>query len=171
MLADQNVEEYIAVPEPLARGGEEFLLRVRGESMIDAGILEGDIVVVRRQQDANDGDIVVALAGADELADEATVKRLFRENGRVRLQPENQTRADLRRARPDPGQGHGGVPHAVSVEPLNRTLEQELNALLRGASLECLACGEFVMQLRAALLRGEGPRVPWPPSPLESDGA
>ena len=91
LLADQNVEDYIAVPEPLARGGEEFLLRVRGESMIDAGILEGDIVVVRRQQDANDGDIVVALAGADELADEATVKRLFRENGRVRLQPENQT--------------------------------------------------------------------------------
>ena len=90
LLADQNVEDYLAVPEPLARGGEEFLLRVKGESMIDAGILEGDIVVVRRQQDANDGDIVVALAGADELADEATVKRLFRENGRVRLQPENQ---------------------------------------------------------------------------------
>ena len=90
LLAEQNVEEYIAVPEPLARGGEEFLLRVRGDSMIDAGILEGDIVVVRRQQDASDGDIVVALAGDDELADEATVKRLFRDNGRVRLQPENQ---------------------------------------------------------------------------------
>jgi repressor LexA len=90
LLAEQNVEDYLAVPEPLARGGEEFLLRVKGDSMIDAGILEGDIVVVRRQQDANDGDIVVALAGADELADEATVKRLFRENGRVRLQPENQ---------------------------------------------------------------------------------
>ena len=91
LLAEQNVEDYIAVPEPLARGGEEFLLRVRGDSMIDAGILEGDIVVVRRQQDASDGDIVVALAGDDELADEATVKRLFRDNGRVRLQPENQT--------------------------------------------------------------------------------
>jgi repressor LexA len=90
LLAEQNVEDYLAVPEPLSRGGEEFLLRVKGDSMIDAGILEGDIVVVRRQQDANDGDIVVALAGADELADEATVKRLFRENGRVRLQPENQ---------------------------------------------------------------------------------
>jgi repressor LexA len=57
--------------------------------MIKAGILEGDLVVVRRQQDANDGDIVVALAGADETAEDATVKRLFRENGRVRLQPEN----------------------------------------------------------------------------------
>ena len=89
LLAEQNVEEYLAVPEPLARGGEEFLLRVKGDSMINAGILEGDIVVVRRQQDATDGDIVVALAGADELADEATVKRLFRERGRVRLQPEN----------------------------------------------------------------------------------
>ena len=89
LLAEQNVEEYVAVPEPLARGGEEFLLRVKGDSMINAGILEGDIVVVRRQQDATDGDIVVALAGADELADEATVKRLFRERGRVRLQPEN----------------------------------------------------------------------------------
>ena len=89
LLAEQNVEEYVAVPEPLARGGEEFLLRVKGDSMINAGILEGDLVVVRRQQDAKDGDIVVALAGADETADEATVKRFFRENGRIRLQPEN----------------------------------------------------------------------------------
>jgi repressor LexA len=77
------------VPEPLARGGEEFLLRVRGESMINAGILEGDVVVVRREQTARDGEIVVALAGQDDTADEATVKRFFREDGRVRLQPEN----------------------------------------------------------------------------------
>ena len=89
LLAEENVEEYLAVPEPLARGGEEFLLRVKGDSMIDAGILDGDIVVVRRQQTARDGDIVVALAGDDEAADEATVKRFFREDGRVRLQPEN----------------------------------------------------------------------------------
>jgi repressor LexA len=89
LLAEQNVEDYVAVPEPLARGGEEFLLRVKGDSMINAGILEGDLVVVRRQQDARNGDIVVALAGADETADEATVKRFFRENGRIRLQPEN----------------------------------------------------------------------------------
>jgi repressor LexA len=89
LLAEQNVEEYVAVPEPLARGGEEFLLRVKGDSMINAGILEGDLVVVRRQQDARNGDIVVALAGADETADEATVKRFFRENDRIRLQPEN----------------------------------------------------------------------------------
>ena len=89
LLADQNVEEYLAVPEPLAQGGEEFLLRVKGDSMINAGILEGDLVVVRRAQTAQDGEIVVALAGDDETADEATVKRFFRENGRVRLQPEN----------------------------------------------------------------------------------
>jgi repressor LexA len=89
LLAEQNIEDYLAVPEPLSRGGEEFLLRVKGDSMVDAGILDGDIVVVERRQDARNGDIVVALAGADESADEATVKRFFREDGRVRLQPEN----------------------------------------------------------------------------------
>jgi repressor LexA len=89
LLADQNVEDYVAVPEPLARGGEEFLLRVKGDSMVNAGILDGDIVVVRREQTARDGEIVVALAGDAEWADEATVKRFFRENGRIRLQPEN----------------------------------------------------------------------------------
>jgi repressor LexA len=92
LLADQNVQEYLAVPDMLARGdGEEFLLRVKGDSMINAGILDGDIVVVHRQSDARNGEIVVALAGQDERADEAeaTVKRFFREGGRVRLQPEN----------------------------------------------------------------------------------
>ena len=89
LLAEQNVEDYLAVPEPLSRGGEEFLLRVKGDSMIDAGIMDGDFVVVERRQDARNGDIVAALAGEDETADEATVKRFFREQGRVRLQPEN----------------------------------------------------------------------------------
>jgi len=89
LLAEENIEDYLAVPEPLSRGGEEFLLRVKGDSMIQAGILDGDFAVVRRQQDARDGEIVVALAGDDESTDEATVKRFFRENGRVRLQPEN----------------------------------------------------------------------------------
>jgi repressor LexA len=89
LLAEENIEEYLAVPEPLSRGGEEFLLRVKGESMVNAGILDGDFVVVRRQQDARDGEIIVALAGEDESVNEATVKRFFRENGRVRLQPEN----------------------------------------------------------------------------------
>ena len=89
LLAEQNVEDYLGVPEPLSAGGEEFLLRVRGDSMVNAGILDGDYVVVRRQQDARNGEIVVALAGDDETADEATVKRFFRESGRIRLQPEN----------------------------------------------------------------------------------
>jgi repressor LexA len=86
LLAEQNVEDEIAVPETLHG---DFLLRVKGDSMIEAGILEGDLVVVRRAQDAKNGEIVVALAGDDESTDEATVKRFFRENGRVRLQPEN----------------------------------------------------------------------------------
>ena len=95
LRAEQNVETYLSVPAPLARGGEEFLLRVRGDSMQDAGILEGDYVVVRRTQDARNGEIVVALAGDDESTDEATVKRFFRDGGsagskgRIRLQPEN----------------------------------------------------------------------------------
>jgi repressor LexA len=86
LLAEQNIEEEIAVPETLHG---DFLLRVRGESMIEAGILDGDIVVVRRAQDARNGEIVVALAGDDESADEATVKTFYREKGRIRLQPEN----------------------------------------------------------------------------------
>ena len=89
LLAEQNVEDEIGVPEPLSEGAD-FLLRVKGDSMVDAGILDGDIVVVQRRQDARNGEIVVALAGDDESADEATVKRFFREDGRVRLQPENQ---------------------------------------------------------------------------------
>jgi repressor LexA len=86
LLAEENIEDHVAVPERL-RG--DFILRVKGESMVDAGILDGDLLVVQRTQDARNGDIVVALAGDDETADEATVKRFFREDGRVRLQPEN----------------------------------------------------------------------------------
>jgi repressor LexA len=89
LLAEENIEDYMTVPEQLERGGADFLLRVKGDSMVNVGILDGDIVVVRRQQTAQNGDIVVALAGADEAADEATVKRFFREDRRVRLQPEN----------------------------------------------------------------------------------
>ena len=86
LLAEQNVEDELAVPETL-RG--DFLLRVNGDSMIEAGILDGDIVVVRRAQDARNGEIVVALAGDDESADEATVKTFYKEKDRIRLQPEN----------------------------------------------------------------------------------
>jgi len=89
LLAEESIEDEIAVPEPLGRNAD-FLLRVKGDSMIEAGILDGDVVVVRRQDDARDGDVVVALVGEDEAADEATVKTFHRESGgRIRLQPEN----------------------------------------------------------------------------------
>jgi repressor LexA len=86
LLADENVEEYLPLPKS-TKG--DFLLRVKGDSMIDAGILDGDLVIVQRAQDARNGEIVVALAGDDESADEATVKTFYREKNRVRLQPEN----------------------------------------------------------------------------------
>ena len=89
LLAEENVEDYVAVPEPLARGEDEFLLRVRGDSMIQAGIMSGDYVVIRRQQTAANGDVVAALVGEDESASEATVKTYYHEDGRIRLQPEN----------------------------------------------------------------------------------
>ena len=89
LLAEQNVEDELAVPEPLGRNAD-FLLRVRGDSMIEAGILDGDTLVVQSRDEARNGDVVVALAGEDESADEATVKTFYREaDGRVRLQPEN----------------------------------------------------------------------------------
>ena len=78
---------------PELAGGEdgEYILRIRGDSMKNAGILEGDFVVVRRQETAIDGEIVVALVG-----EEATVKRFFREDDHVRLQPENETMEPIR---------------------------------------------------------------------------
>jgi repressor LexA len=89
LLAEEAIEDEVAVPEPLGRGAD-FLLRVTGDSMIEAGILDGDVVVVRKQSDAQPGDVVVALVGDDETADEATVKTFHREgDGRIRLQPEN----------------------------------------------------------------------------------
>ena len=85
ILAEENVEEEMAVPGILTTSGECFLLKVRGESMIRAGILDGDYVVVRRQPDCADGEIVAALVDGGE----ATVKRLDHVDGRVRLIPEN----------------------------------------------------------------------------------
>ncbi|HWH12001.1 MAG TPA: transcriptional repressor LexA [Solirubrobacteraceae bacterium] len=91
VLAEENIEEYVHVPD-LAGGDQgEYLLRVRGESMKDAGILEGDLVVVRPQDTADDGDIVVAMVG-----EEATVKRYFLESDHVRLQPENDAMEPIR---------------------------------------------------------------------------
>jgi repressor LexA len=86
LLAEQYVEDYVSMP---ASTKGDFVLRIKGESMIEAGILDGDLVIVQRAQDARNGEIVVALAGEDETVEEATVKTFYRENGRVRLQPEN----------------------------------------------------------------------------------
>jgi len=86
LLAEQNIEEYLTLPRS-TRG--DFLLRVKGDSMIEAGILDGDLVIVQRAQEARNGEIVVALVGSDESADEATVKTFYRDSGRIRLQPEN----------------------------------------------------------------------------------
>lgn len=89
-LADQQIDEYLAVPEGFAGETEHFALRVEGDSMVDAGILEGDIVVVRRQDVAEEGAVVVALLpGPGE--EEATVKRLRRSGSRITLVPENST--------------------------------------------------------------------------------
>ena len=91
ILAEENIEEY--VPVPSLAGGEEgdYLLRIRGESMKEAGILEGDYVVVHPQETATDGDVIVALLG-----EEATVKRYFRESDHIRLQPENEAMEPIR---------------------------------------------------------------------------
>ncbi len=86
ILATENVEEYLPLPSSFVRDENSFILTVQGESMIDAGIQDGDFLVVRRQNYADDGDIVVALLG-----EEATVKRFYLEGRRVRLQPENPT--------------------------------------------------------------------------------
>ncbi len=85
ILAEENVEEHIAVPEQITASGDNFLLRIRGESMINAGILDGDTVVVRRQDTCAEGEIAACLIDGDE----ATVKRVRRVDGRVRLDPEN----------------------------------------------------------------------------------
>jgi repressor LexA len=88
ILAEENIEEYVEV-SPLAGGdGGDFVLEVRGDSMKDAGILNGDTVVVRKQNSVNDGDIVVAILD-DDAEPEATVKRYFRERDHIRLEPEN----------------------------------------------------------------------------------
>ena len=84
ILAEQNIEDFIEVPALLRRSDDDFLLRVEGESMIDAGIHNDDLIVIHRQATADNGEIVVALVG-----DEATTKRFFREAGRIRLQPAN----------------------------------------------------------------------------------
>ena len=85
ILAVENVEDSFPLPLDFTGNGETFMLKVRGESMIDAGILDGDFILVKKQDNAQNGDIVVAL-----IEDEATVKKFYKEKGHVRLQPQNQ---------------------------------------------------------------------------------
>ena len=89
-FAEENIEEYVRLPVSLFGSGDFFLLRANGESMIEAGIDDGDLVLIRQQDAAEDGQIVVALVG-----DEATLKRIYREDGRIRLHPENETMEDI----------------------------------------------------------------------------
>ena len=86
ILADENIEDSFPVPARFAAKGTNFMLRVRGESMIEAGIMDGDYILVEQQNSVRNGDIVVA---------EATVKTFYRENGHVRLQPENHTMSPI----------------------------------------------------------------------------
>jgi repressor LexA len=91
ILAEENIEDYVEVP-PIAGGDHgEYVLRVAGDSMKDVGILDGDYVIVHRQETADNGEIVVALVG-----EEATVKRYFRESDHIRLQPENPAMEPIR---------------------------------------------------------------------------
>lgn len=85
ILAVENIEDTYPVPLEIVEGHDVFMLKVQGESMIDAGILDGDLVLIKEQHTAINGDIVVALLGED-----ATLKRFFKEKDRIRLQPENQ---------------------------------------------------------------------------------
>ena len=85
ILAEANIEEYVDVPAFLRRDDDDFVLRVRGDSMADAGIFNGDFIVVHAQDQVQNGEIVVALVG-----DEATTKRFYNEGRTVRLQPENE---------------------------------------------------------------------------------
>lgn len=88
ILAEQNIEDYLSLPLSILNNNGEgaFILNVTGESMINAGILNGDRIIVRSTSDARNGDIVVAMVGEEP---EATVKRFFKESGKIRLQPEN----------------------------------------------------------------------------------
>ena len=91
ILADEHIEEYLEVPQVIGGEDGDYILRVKGDSMRDAGILDGDYVVVKQSEDAANGEIVVAL-----LEQEATVKRFFREKSGIRLQPENKAYKPIR---------------------------------------------------------------------------
>ena len=93
ILAEQNIEDTFPIPAQYAAGGTSFMLRVRGESMIEAGIMDGDLILVQQQETAHDGEIVVAMI--DGFESEATVKTFYHEGDHIRLQPENRTMSPI----------------------------------------------------------------------------
>ena len=93
ILAEENIEGSFPVPARFAGNGASFMLRVRGESMIEAGIMDGDLILVQQTREANNGEIVVAMI--DGFESEATVKTFYKENGHIRLQPENSSMSPI----------------------------------------------------------------------------
>ncbi|MBR5517291.1 MAG: transcriptional repressor LexA [Firmicutes bacterium] len=93
ILAEQNIEDTFPVPARFATGGTNYMLRVRGESMIEAGIMDGDLILVQQTETARNGEIVVAMI--DGFESEATVKTFYKENEYIRLQPENSTMSPI----------------------------------------------------------------------------
>lgn len=93
ILAEENIEDTFPIPASFADDGTNYILSVRGESMIDAGILDGDYILVKKQETAKNGDMVVAMV--DGFESEATVKTFYKEDGRIRLQPENPTMSPI----------------------------------------------------------------------------
>lgn len=93
ILADQNIDDTIPVPSRFLPKGNSFMLTVKGESMVEAGIMDGDYILVHQQNTARNGDIVVAMV--DGFESEATVKTFYKENGHIRLQPENRSMSPI----------------------------------------------------------------------------
>ncbi len=93
ILAEQNIEDTFPIPARYAQGGTNYMLRVRGESMIEAGIMDGDLILVQQADNANNGEIVVAMI--DGFESEATVKTFYKEKEYIRLQPENSTMSPI----------------------------------------------------------------------------
>ena len=120
-------------------GTELFMLRVRGDSMIEAGILDGDYVVVRQQSTADNGDIVVAM-----IDDESTVKRFFKEPGRVRLQPENSTMAPIYAIDVSI---LGKVQALLSYSSVEDILSQDVVACLRDFQMQCREIHHMIYKL------------------------
>ena len=93
ILAEQNIEDTFPIPSRYASSGTNFMLKVRGESMIEAGIMDGDLILVQQADTANNGEIVVAMI--DGFESEATVKTYYKEDGHIRLQPQNSTMSPI----------------------------------------------------------------------------